>query len=562
MKTNKENVIAENIMPSSEKLFNFRPVFFSAVFLCFGIAFAYGHLLCGLSALWLLLWIPVLVLPLCFCRSLEKLQGILCAVVLLAVSFCVGAFSFGAQIDDYADCTYINGDVYLTGTVEEIVEIEDWNIVTFKDISINGNSEDGRLIAYLPTSFSQKAQISDVLILQGNIQTRIEYFDEFGFCAQEIADKQRYALFGASEVVKIDEDFDIFTYAQRQIRDTLHSGMDETPASVATALLTGDRSGIDEGLYDNIRAGGIAHIFAVSGLHVGAMFAFCAWLVERSKRLKSRTLLRFILVAVVLLFYAGICGFTSSVLRALVICLVGYAARLLLLTRDFLQSIGATAIVVLLISPVSLMNIGFQLSFAACLGIALLSRHIRSGLLGVCGLVSDLFPKRYTHSQMRMLEAGDTLPLGIAARIRNVTVSFLAVSFSAQIFTAPILLSTYGYLSGWGLLLNCIFVPLVSAIFSILLLLTAVCCLLPEAVVGVVMYVPNILFSGALLVFETVDFSSFALTGVYLSTSAYVSYYGGILFATDKLNVAKGVRRLLSGMCFLLFAITMVALNA
>jgi hypothetical protein len=64
-----------------------------------------------------------------------------------------------------------------------------------------------------------------------------------------------------------------------------------------------------------------------------------------------------------------------------------------------------------------------------------------------------------------------------------------------------------------------------------------------------------------LLVFEAVDFTSFALEGLTISAAATVLYLMSTLFFTDKWNLKKSFRFILGGVCILAFAATMAALN-
>ena len=119
----------------------------------------------------------------------------------------------------------------------------------------------------------------------------------------------------------------------------------------------------------------------------------------------------------------------------------------------------------------------------------------------------------------------------------------------------------FGYVSGWGLLLNGIFVPLVSAVFAVLLCLVMLSALFPIELVFLLLRIPNVVWSTVLLLFQTFDFSSFAIEGWRISTLAHMAYYAGCLFLTDKWNVKKSFSKGLSILCFLAFAISMVALN-
>jgi len=344
------------------------------------------------------------------------------------------------------------------------------------------------------------------------------------------------------------------------MEQVLNAGMDKTASSVTLAVLTGDASGMDGELLDNMRRGGIAHIFAVSGLHVGALYAFCLLLFSRTRLRSMAKPLRFTIVVGILLFYAATCGFSASIIRAAVLCLVGYLMKLIGSSSDGLNTLGLAAVIILLFSPVCLFEIGFQLSFLACIGIMLFAKRIGQVCDQGYKRIRARYPRRLTKEQEEILASGDTLPPSIEERCVRSVASVFSASIAAQITTAPVSYLAFGYLSGWSILLNFFFIPLISGVFAFLLLFTVLACVFPISLAPYLLYVPSLLWNLLLLVFEIVDFSSFALTAVQLSGGNCVCYYGGLIFLTDKWNIPKKHSHRLSLVCFVGFLITLAML--
>ncbi|MBQ8295446.1 MAG: ComEC/Rec2 family competence protein [Clostridia bacterium] len=550
---------------SEDKLFNFRPVFFAAVFLCLGIVFAYYRAKGTLSAWWLTLWLPMLVAPFCFCRTRKQIKARAFALCLLVFSFCVGHSAFFIKTERFTSGRVFQEEQTVLGTLIERQEVQygTWAVLT--DLSIGDLEEEGKLVAYLPTSFADEMTISDRIVLVGKVYTKTECFQDGVLDVYAIGDDIRFEMKNARGCTKAGETFDLFLSIRQRVQKVVYVGMDETPAAVTMAVLLGDTAGIENALLENIRMGGIAHIFAVSGLHVGALYAFCRLLMQKTRLGKMPKLLRWGLLFAILFFYAGVCGFSASVVRATVICLTTYAAYLIGTETDFLQSLGLSAIIVLLLSPTALFEVGFQLSFLACLGLALLSKPIEKALYELGRLAKKLYIRCFyggVKARSNPPSANDdTPPLTVLQRMVRSVVSFLSACFAAQIFTAPVLMIAFEYVSGWGLLLNCLFVPLISCAFAVLLLFVLAACLLPASLVAAWLYVPSVVWSVILLTFETVDFSSFMLSGFSLSGGSILSYYGGWQFLSDKWNVTNRQKWTLAMVCFLAFAITMYALN-
>ena len=545
---------------TTDKLFNFRPVFFAAIFLCFGIVFAYKRVIEGTSSLCALVLLPFAICSFGFCRTRKRIRKTSFSILLVALFFFAGQGLFLGALEDFTNAKRIDAYTTVVGRVIEKSDFGGTTRVVLDDLIIGKKSTEGKLNAYLPASFCENVRLSDEILLEGNVKTDVSLTRAYGLRAEEIKENVFYQMNEIEKYVVVGHKKDVFLAIRERMEIVLHAGMSEESAAISMATLLGDVSGIEGGLLNNIRVGGIAHVFAVSGLHIGSLFAFCTLLINKTKLKKIPKLLRFVLVAAVLIFYSGICGFSASSMRAVVICLVLYGANLIGTNSDFLERIGLAAILILLFSPISLFELGFQLSFAACLGLAFLTRPFTKGLGKMCAIVGKLFQKE-GKARPNPKRKGDTSPLTVWQRAVRSSISFLSVSFAAQIATAPILLHAFGYLSGAALFLNCIFVPIISVGFSILLLFVVCACFLPTAFAFVLLYALSVVWSALALVFHAVDFSAFALTGITLSGASMICYYGGWLFLADKWNVKPQRKYFLVLLCFLAFGITVYALN-
>lgn len=537
---------------SVDKLFNFRPIFFTAIALCFGIIFGYLRKFYGVSAWWLCILLPIAVTSFLFCPTKKKVVRAACMWLSMLVFFSFGQTIFYRQTRNFENATAYQGTHYVIGRVTEKEEYTYVARVVLDELSVDGKDEEGKLNAYLPLSFYKDVELCDEVLLYGTLTTETGFFDEYGFRSYAIGENLRYEMRADSCFVS-GSDFDLFLYIRARMQSCVYAGMDGDAAAVMTAVLTGDTAGISTDLLDNMRYGGIAHIFAVSGLHVGALYAFCLLLLDKTSLKKLPKVGRFILLAALLLLYGGICGFSASIVRAITLCLVGYATKLFASSLDFLETLGISAIVILFLSPVSLFDVGFQLSFAACLGIVLLQKRIGQVCVEIGKVYRKAFPRKLTPQQQKTIEKGDTLPPTVGERVARFFASTFSVSLAAQIATAPICLARFGYVSGWAIVLNLFFVPIISAVFAFLLLCVFIACCLPASASVVVLYVPNVIWSFALLLFEAIDFSGFALSGWKLSTQSYICYYGGCVFLTDKWNCPALLRKMITFTFFLAF---------
>ncbi|MBQ8658197.1 MAG: ComEC/Rec2 family competence protein [Clostridia bacterium] len=526
----------ESVTAVEERFCNFRPGFFFGVLFSLGIVFSYFVIFDGASGWWALLLLPI---PVCAVIFYGVRLKTLVALLSLAVAFVLGFSLFSARTQEFEDGKTIEGEYTVVGTVVEKWENDDYGAVVLSDIYIGEKPSDFKFTAYLSASFLKNIALSDRLVLRGFVRTLTDTYPDDGFLASEIADGKKYFSNAVESVQKAGEETDLFLLVRARIEEVVQAGMDEDSAALTLALLLGNTSGIEEGMLENIRAGGIAHIFAVSGLHIAALYAFCRLLTDKTGFSRAPAWLRFVFVATVVLFYGGICGFSSSVVRAIVMCLVTYLCRLLWINYDLLDSLGVAAAVVLCFSPTLLFEIGFQLSFTACLGIGFLSGVIFRSLGGRAYWLNNLLIGK-EELAFRAKRKKRRVPLGVTASVWKSFARVVSVSVAAQLGTLPVQLNAFGYLSGWGLLLNFFFVPLISAAFAFLLFLVLFTALLPTAIAGVTLYVPAVIWSALSLLFVAVDFSDFLLVGS-MPFGATLAHYVFLLTLSDKLNV-KGAK--------------------
>jgi competence protein ComEC len=134
---------------------------------------------------------------------------------------------------------------------------------------------------------------------------------------------------------------------------------------LAKAVLLGYKAELDSGTRQSFSRAGLSHIMAVSGMHVGfvlmPVWLLFPWLRSTTAGKASALALLFL----VLLFYAGITGFTASVNRASLMAVLLATGSVFCKIRDSLNLVGMAAIVLLVYDPWYLYDVGFQLSFTA-----------------------------------------------------------------------------------------------------------------------------------------------------------------------------------------------------
>ena len=143
----------------------------------------------------------------------------------------------------------------------------------------------------------------------------------------------------------------------------------EFESSFMKALLLGKDQYVSDDFMYNMERTGLTHVFVVSGLHIGFLISLIS-LFARRRRLTAA------IAVPVILFFAAMSGFTPSVCRASLMYLMVITAPLFYRDSDGLTNISLALLLLLIINPMSVANMAFQLSFASCTGISLFSPSI------------------------------------------------------------------------------------------------------------------------------------------------------------------------------------------
>lgn len=205
--------------------------------------------------------------------------------------------------------------------------------------------------------------------------------------------------------------------------------------SLLRAVCLGDRSGLtDEMRQAYSKAGGI-HLLAVSGLHVGLIWwvlhHMLSWIVHLFRREECRTLP----VVLILWFYAYVTGFSSSVCRSVTMFSFFSLSRLFDRRAQPINGILVSAFILIVLRPARVMDVGFQLSYLAVLGIVTLNPCIIGSL-----------------------------------KIKNKLLRWVweatGVSLSAQMVTAPLVVFYFHQLPLYSLVTNLVAIPLLSLLIT------------------------------------------------------------------------------------------------
>jgi len=202
---------------------------------------------------------------------------------------------------------------------------------------------------------------------------------------------------------------------------------DEKDYGMLSAILLGDKSNLDQDIYKLFQENGIAHLIAISGLHVSFLGLTLYKLLKKSGAgfFVSFTVSFFFLAA-----YAVLTGNGISARRAVIMCVIQMGAYVLGRSYDMLSALALSAMVFLTENPYVCFHSGFQMSFLAVLGICVL-----------VPVLENIFQQKI-----------------------NAVIKSMLGSAGISLFMLPIIMYNYFEIPLYSILLNIIVIPLMSLV--------------------------------------------------------------------------------------------------
>ncbi|MDE7257470.1 MAG: ComEC/Rec2 family competence protein [Clostridia bacterium] len=416
----------------------------------------------------------------------------ICAILF----FLVGAVYMYAEYLSFESTEVLEGVlVKISGRVDEAgVSANGNRFLIISNVTVNGEKINGKIIAYLTENITDDCRRGYTVNFYSQLSK--QSFVSFGGISYNATRGIKYMCTVSG--LNCSYRFDLFGEINSAFERALYNNLDSETAAVCFAMLTGNTDGISAGTLSSFRNGGIAHVFAVSGLHIGVIYGALTFLF------KKLGLNRYVSTAVRIAFiavYSGVCLFSPSSVRALVMCSASAVAGCFHRKHDSLNALAVAAVILLLINPLYLFGVGFVLSFSAVLGIILLSKNLKR-LFG-------FLPEKCANA--------------------------LSAGLSAQVATVPVQLTSFGYISAAGLILNLLIIPLVSVMYVSLFICTLLSVIMPFSA-GVLMHFAAVPIQLVINVVTACGFENAVITGSY-SELLYVPFALLFIGLTDKLNL-------------------------
>ena len=260
---------------------------------------------------------------------------------------------------------------------------------------------------------------------------------------------------------------------QNSIRENLITILPKETADIASALLIGDSKCIDKNEKKIFSDANLAHVLAISGMHVSYFILGLSFLLKKFDKRKGK-----IVCILFLMFFACLVGASSSVVRAVIMSCILISSKLFYRKSDSLNNIAISCLCIVLINPYGILNIGFQLSFLGTLGIILFEKKLSTIVNNIGEFLSRSLIRNFDNENNK-----EKNNLGLQVRDNNIEKEYdvkrkkswimykklskalknaVVLSISANVLILPVLANMFNTFSLTFIISNLLLIPILG----------------------------------------------------------------------------------------------------
>ena len=364
------------------KFINFSIIKF-AFFLTAGIIIA--HFYPNILYFYLAISVYVSLLILWFISKDHLFQTIYFGIVTYTCFFFLGAVTYQINLPEFQKHGYYQTDSIglkeniLQLKVKEVLKSDTYNSKYIAEvIAINNNYFNGKILLNIKKdSFEKILNIDDLLLISSKIKKiyaplnphQFDYsmymkslgiYNQIYISYQGILNQSKGILTLRGQASKI---------RNHLIKKLKKNELTPNEIAIVQALILGQKKDINKQLYSDYAAAGAIHILAVSGLHVGIIYFILLALLRPLKYLFKYELVISIIIVISLWGFAFLTGLSPSVIRAVTMFSFFAFAKAINRETNTINTLFLSYFTLLIINPLWLFHIGFQLSYLAVLSI-------------------------------------------------------------------------------------------------------------------------------------------------------------------------------------------------
>jgi len=372
------------------------------------------------------------------------------------VAYILGVVLSLAPVITIRDMLVFEDETYVTGIVSDYVDKEgtytkfvlsDCEYVEYDEIL----KTDFKILVY--TDIHTKVTLGDKVSFNASLET-LNVGEEYDFT--QLSQGIGYTTFVSVEDIVVSRgNMTLRDTIHENTKEILHGNLNDDNASICFAVLFGDKHGLSDNISDMFSYAGISHILAVSGLHIGVLVSIIWFALNKFKINKY---VKLTLFGLILLFYSYLCFYSPSVCRASIMAFLLALCKTFKWEYDILSSLSLAGIIILIVSPLSLFVISFQLSFMCIFAI-------------IC----------FAPTLQRLMSK---------IKVPKILSSSLSMSIAVTLAILPICMNTFANISLLGIIANLIVLPIFSLTYILLFFVVVLAILIKP--LGVMLFLPNL----------------------------------------------------------------------
>lgn len=451
-------------MKNNFKFFNFRPFVFSLIAFAIGVLLAFSFFV----SIWFLIGfcatvVCALVLIFVFVKR-EFIMLHLSKIVIVLLGFVLGICSFSISELVFLKKQMPAGNYDVVARVAEVDDDgtnKDYYTIYVDDVVLDFGSGKKKLGGGAKMFTYVKFEVGDKISFRGHYTPNKH--DTFNFMSFD-----NYGKLSASGTISVADKRDLLVSDKIKnagFRAFVSTGF-ENEGRTLYAMVFGDKSKLNETTKSTFQSVGLAHILAVSGLHIGFFVLMLSAFLDFCRVNKYA---KFGILSVLLLVYCWLCGFSYSVLRASAMCIVMLYASLRSKQYDGLSALCFASILILTCDPSQMFSVSFLLSFFAVFSMFCLEKKIEF-------LLAKIYPSKFAGA--------------------------FALSISTTIGVLPWMVYYFGCISTYSVPVNVVLIPVVSIIFMIAFALAPIACLFLG--LSSILVLPKLMMRGVVVVCDAI----------------------------------------------------------
>ena len=230
------------------------------------------------------------------------------------------------------------------------------------------------------------------------------------------------------------------------IKNEIYNILSKDEASIFIGIVFGDKSNISEEIIQNFKKSSLSHVLAVSGMNI----TFLIILTKIFNKSIGKKI-TYIISILFIIVYMIITGFSASIFRAGIMGIMMLVSKIIYRKNDIWVSMATSLLILLIINPFLIFDIGLQLSYGGTIGILLFQKIIFEILKAQIYKI-----KKIKYHKTKKQE-----------KIISKIVEILSVTISAQIIILPILIYTFNTISTYFIISNFLVSIIIEPLFII-----------------------------------------------------------------------------------------------